>query len=84
MRPLNNFLGDGLFASEGKLWEQQHQLLKPTFHDKFVKDYFHVISTETAVLIEEWKEKSKQNINCDIEFDVNILMLRILLKTQLS
>jgi cytochrome P450 len=84
MRPLYSFLGDGLFASEGKLWEQQHQLLKPTFHDKFVRDYFHVISTETAVLIDEWKEKSKQNISCDVEFDVNILMLRILLKTQLS
>ncbi|MFZ9847552.1 MAG: cytochrome P450 [Flavobacteriales bacterium] len=84
MRPLYSFLGDGLFASEGKLWEQQHQLLKPTFHDKFVKDYFDTISFETSVLIEEWKEKSKQNISCDVEFDVNILMLRILLKTQLS
>ncbi len=84
MLPLHDFLGDGLFASEGKLWEQQHLLLKPTFHDKFVKDYFHVISEETKVLIEEWKSNSKKNIACDVEFDVNILMLRILLKTQLS
>ena len=81
---LEDFLGEGLFASQGKLWEQQHQLLKPTFHDKFVRDYFHVIHAETQILLNDWKVKALKKTPTDVEYDVNLLMLRILLKTQLT
>ena len=81
---LANFLGEGLFASEGKLWEQQHKLIKPALHEKLVKDYFGIIHQETKGLIISWKEKSAKKQSVDIEYDINVLMLTILIKTQLT
>jgi cytochrome P450 len=80
---LEGLLGDGIFASEGKLWEQQHQLIKPALHEKLVKDYFEIIHRETLILVEEWKLKAKKNSLVDVEYDINILMLKILIQTQL-
>ncbi len=81
---LADFLGDGLFASEGKLWEQQHKLIKPALHEKLIKDYFGIIHHETKELIANWKEKSIKKQSVDIEYDINVLMLTILIKTQLT
>lgn len=81
---LSKFLGNGIFASEGKLWEQQHLLLKPVLHEKLVEDYFDQIQKETALLISKWEQKAKENIPVDIEYDINVLMLRVLIKTQFT
>ena len=81
---LSGLLGDGLFNSEGALWEQQHQLIKPTLHEKLVSDYYDVIHEETDILIKNWDQKAKTQKNVDIEYDINVMMLKILIRTQLS
>lgn len=80
---LGDLLGEGLFASEGKLWEQQHQLIKPALHDKLVNTYFDIINQETQLLVKDWEDKSIKKTAVDIEYDINVLMLKILIKTQL-
>jgi cytochrome P450 len=80
---LEGLLGDGIFASEGELWEQQHQLIKPALHEKLVKDYFQIIHRETLVLVDKWKVKAYKQQEVDVEYDINILMLKILIQTQL-
>lgn len=81
---LNAILGDGLFASEGKLWEQQQELLKPAFHHQQVTAYYNVVFGETSVLLEQWKTKTLNKTLTDIELDMGLLTLKILLKTQFS
>jgi len=81
---LAQFIGNGLFASEGKLWEQQHKLLKPSLHHKLVKDYITIIHTEAERLLNDWESKAKNKMLVDIEYDINELMLRILIKTQFT
>ncbi|MEY5042688.1 MAG: hypothetical protein RLZZ414_2252 [Bacteroidota bacterium] len=80
---LEGLLGDGIFASEGELWEQQHQLIKPALHEKLVKDYFQIIHRETLFLVDKWKVKADINQEVDVEYDINVLMLKILIQTQL-
>lgn len=84
IKPLEPLLGDGLFNSEGKLWEQQHKLIKPAFHEDQIKLYYEVISEETSILKKIWNEKAMLSRTTDVELDVNILMLKILIKTQIS
>ena len=81
---LSELLGEGLFSSEGELWKKQHKLIKPSLHEKFIRDYFTTIDKETQVLITKWKEHARENKEVDIEYDINVLMLRILIKTQLN
>ncbi len=83
IKPLEPFLGEGLFMSEGKLWEQMHQLVKPSFHDEQIKNYYSCIKTETTQFINSWKSKPIGSL-VDVELEINILMLKILIKTQLS
>lgn len=79
---LSDLLGNGLFGSEGPLWEQQHKLIKPALHEKMMANYMHIIERETQILIDEWNTKSNEATPVDIEYDTNVLMLKILLKTQ--
>ena len=83
IKPLEPFLGEGLFMSEGKLWELQHQIMKPAFHEEQIKSYYACIKSETNLFIENWREVSKKEL-IDVELDINILMLSILIKTQFS
>lgn len=81
---LGKFIGNGLFGSEGKLWEQQHKLIKPALHHKLVQDYIATIHAETQLLLRAWKLKAEKKVLVDIEYDINELMLRILIKTQFT
>ena len=79
IRPL---IGEGIFGSEGSLWEQQHKLIKPALHEKMMSEYFEIIQKETFELIEKWKKESRLNQSVYVDKDVNVLMLKVLIKTQ--
>lgn len=83
IKPLELLLGEGLLMSEGKLWEQMHQLIKPSFHDEQIKNYYSTIINETNQFIKAWKQKPVNSL-IDVELEINILMLTILIKTQIS
>jgi cytochrome P450 len=57
--------------------------MKPALHEKLVKDYFEIIHRETLILVQNWQLKADKNTAVDIEYDINILMLKILIQTQL-
>ncbi|MCB9262422.1 MAG: cytochrome P450 [Flavobacteriales bacterium] len=78
IKALKPLLGNGIFISEDKDWAEQHKLLKPAFHDTIIKTYLEVVEQECSQLVDKWKTKKYLNIEPDIE----LLMLKILWKTQ--
>lgn len=81
IRPL---IAQGIFGSEGALWEQQHKLIKPALHDKMMSEYFDIIQSETKELIEKWESENLKGKAVHLDKDINVLMLKILIKTQFS
>lgn len=78
------FLGEGIFVSEGKKWELQHTNLKPAFHEEQVRKYYRIIKEETEDLILRWRKKAHAKESVLIEADINLLLLKIMIKTQFS
>jgi cytochrome P450 len=79
IKALKPLLGDGIFISEGTTWKDQRQALKPAFHDSVIAQFEAVILEETQLLIETWSNRPHP---IDIEEDIELLMLKILIKTQ--
>jgi cytochrome P450 len=79
IRPL---IAQGIFGSEGALWEQQHRLIKPALHEKMMSEYFDIILTETQWLIRKWEKENNLGKAVHVDKDINVLMLKILIKTQ--
>lgn len=82
IQALSEFLGDGIFRSEGALWHQMHSVLKPAFHEKQVAQYFSVMQQETRLLIQKIKNKTQGGQLVNVEPLISHLLLNLLLKTQ--
>ncbi len=79
---LSEFLGDGIFRSEGALWEKMQAVIKPAFHDKQVSKYFSVMHTETNLFIQQVENATKEGKSVNVEPLISHLILNLLLKTQ--
>lgn len=80
LNPLSDFLGEGLFRSEGALWQQMHTLIKPAFHDRQIQHYYELITQEADSWLNHFTEKGNKEI--DVESFSSRLLLSLLLKTQ--
>ncbi len=81
IKELKPLLGDGLFESEGELWEQQRQMLMPAFRQQLYFNYEETIKQELNDFVESTKSRGSQII--DVEKVMYTLMLKVLFKTQL-
>lgn len=82
LNPLSDFLGEGLFRSEGELWQQMHSMLKPAFHDRQIQEYYELITNEAAYWLNHYTQNGEKEI--EIEGFCSRLLLSLLLKTQFS
>lgn len=80
---LDEFLGNGIFMSDGDDWEMQHKLLKPLFTSSAIAMALPMIEAETRSMHEKWS-REKNNGYINVERDIHLLMLSIMLKTQVS
>lgn len=76
LRPL---LGNGIFISENKDWQSQRSHLKPSFHEHVILQFESIIQEECDILCNDWKHTPGIR---DVEADMEMLMLRILVRTQ--
>jgi len=81
---LHEMLGNGIFMSDGEDWEAQHKLLKVLFSVTAINNTLPIIEEELSEIIGKWKIASKPQRAIPIEMDVNLLMLRIMLRTQVA
>lgn len=82
--PIKKLLGNGIFMSESPAWEKQHLWLKPAFHDNQIRDYMQVVHSELDIMIGQWEQAAGRKQAVNLSYDLKILMLKILIKTQFS
>ncbi|MFP5039744.1 cytochrome P450 [Parasediminibacterium sp. JCM 36343] len=81
---LHELLGNGIFMSDGEDWEAQHKLLKGLFSVTAIEATLPTIENELIGLIKKWENEIKTNPIVNIEHELNLLMLCIMLRTQVS
>ncbi len=78
---IDSFLGNGIFMSDGAVWEEQHKMLRILFSGESLEKTHTVIQSETDQLILEWNAKMTISNKIDIETSIHFRMLRILFKS---
>ncbi|MBR9909016.1 MAG: cytochrome P450 [Gammaproteobacteria bacterium] len=52
---LEPLLGDGLFASDGELWQQRREYCAPAFEKNLMPDFAGIMTESAAALVEQWQ-----------------------------
>ena len=81
---LHELLGNGIFMSDDEDWEAQHKLLKGLFSVTAIESTLPIIEDELAKLIAKWTKESTKHAAINIEEEILLMMLRIMLRTQVS
>ena len=81
---LHEFLGNGIFMSDDEDWEAQHKLLKGLFSVTAIESTLPIIEDELANLITKWTLQIETNPIVEIEEEMLLMMMRIMLRTQVS
>lgn len=72
-RKIRLLIGNGLFVSEGQLWQRQRRLMQPPFTAKAVPAFIDVMIDSTRAMLRRWEElRAKQ-----APFEMNLEMVRI-------
>lgn len=56
LRQIAQFLGDGLFNSDGEVWKRQRRMLQPAFSPARLAAYAAVMTEEAALLTAQWQD----------------------------
>ena len=81
---LHEFLGNGIFMSDDEDWEAQHKLHKGLFSVTAIESTLPIIEDELANLITKWTLQIETNPIVEIEEEMLLMMMRIMLRTQVS
>ncbi|MDY7226814.1 cytochrome P450 [Hyalangium rubrum] len=63
---LQEFVGQGLLASEGALWLRQRRLMQPAFHRQRIAAYGQVMGEHSRRLLATWKPGEQRDIAEDM------------------
>ncbi|QIF00767.1 cytochrome P450 [Roseimicrobium sp. ORNL1] len=72
-------LGDGLLASDGRYWQQQRRLLQPSFHEKCIHGFGHVIVQSTLGMLRRWEKEGATGEVLELCAEARRLTLEIIL-----
>ena len=75
--------GQGLFTSEGEIWQRQRRLMQPAFHQKQLAKLHQIVLDCVESLVREWLEKPEGEI-IDIAAEMSRLTLKIVSSTLFS
>lgn len=59
-------IGDGLIASNGKLWKRQRRLMSPFFTPRSVEQYHAVVAAASEATSQRWEAAAKAGTRLDI------------------
>ncbi|MEM7332990.1 MAG: cytochrome P450 [Chloroflexota bacterium] len=71
------FLGEGVLAAEGKMWQRKRRLVRPAFHARRIQDYTAVMTQYTQEMVNGWQAGHQ----LAIDKELTQLTLRIIAKT---
>lgn len=69
---LKPILGQGLFVSEGKLWERQRKVMNPAVHRSRLAGYAEIMVKAAEGMIAQWKEREDGCV-IDVSEDMTLL-----------
>jgi cytochrome P450 len=75
LKPMGLVQGQGLFTSEGELWQKHRRLMQPAFHQKQLLNLHTVMLDCVQSLIREWEAKPDGEV-----IDIAAEMMRLTLK----
>lgn len=80
-RKLKLALGEGLFLSEGPLWQRQRRLMQPPFTSKGVLDFAAAMTRSTEVMLTRWEAAARDGQPLDVNQEMARLAMDIIAQT---
>jgi cytochrome P450 len=77
-------IGEGLFVSDGKLWQKQRTLLQPPFTAKSVATFASVMTNAAVRLTENWDKRSNPAKPLEINEEMMRLAMEIIAESMFS
>lgn len=77
---LEDFLGNGIFMSDGADWETQHNIIKKLFSNEAISKSQEIIQQELSIVVADWKRQLQKTNVIDIETSIHFMMMKILFK----
>ncbi|CAN5388285.1 hypothetical protein BH23ACT7_BH23ACT7_26100 [soil metagenome] len=79
-RKLREIVGDGLVTTEGDYWRSQRRLTQPAFHRQRIATYGTLMTDETALMLDGWREPAERGETVDMRVQMMHISLTILAK----
>ncbi|MBH8561916.1 cytochrome P450 [Nostoc sp. CENA67] len=81
---LKLLLGEGLFTSDGELWQRQRRLMQPFFTENKIKKFGAAMSEATLQMLERWQPYVENGESLEITAEMERLTMSIIGQTMLS
>jgi cytochrome P450 len=78
---LRQFVGDGLFTSEGNLWLRQRRLMQPAFHRRRIAGFGETMTSRTLDMLDRWDQHSNRSEPLHIAEEFTALTMTIIVET---
>ena len=73
--------GDGLFTSEGALWQRQRRLMLPAFHRRRIAGFGEIMTGRTLDMLAQWEQRADPGQPLDVAEELTGLTMAIISET---
>ncbi|WP_423223185.1 cytochrome P450 [Candidatus Amarolinea aalborgensis] len=73
--------GDGLFTSEGELWQRQRRLMLPAFHRRRIAGFGELMTGRTLDMLAQWEQRAHPGQPLDVAEALTGLTMAIISET---
>lgn len=83
-RALEYLLGDGLFISDGEVWEKRRPLVTSILHKKHLSNFGPIMSAAASRTAERWTDRLSQDgkgARIDVHYEMTVLTAEIIARS---
>ena len=81
LRGIKLIIGDGLFGSDGQLWQQQRRLMSPAFHRRRLTEMVGVMTDVVEAATVRWNDRIARKTPVDLLEEMVRINIEIVLRT---
>lgn len=81
LRGVELIIGDGLFGSDGQLWQQQRRLMSPAFHRRRLTEMVGVMTEVVEAATVRWNDRIARKAPVDLLEEMVPINIEIVLRT---